>query len=168
MKITHQTSRFGLAALVATLVWSWHATAQENSFRNLRAIGAEDLDQMRGGFFPDSGLKISLGIERSVMINGELVTTTTLSIPDLQLFSGTGLGSATLLGPAFSLVQNGPNNIFTLSPDMGSLGTVVQNTLNNQAIAGITTINATVNNIDLVRSSDLTSSISQMIGRSSR
>ena len=168
MKTIHRPLRFGLAAIIATLACSWNAMAQENMFQKLIAIGAEDLDQMRGGFFPDSGLKISLGIERSVMINGELVTNTTLSIPDLQLFSGTGMGNATLLGPAFSLVQNGPNNIFTLSPNMGALGTVIQNTLSNQAIAGMTKIDATVSNIDLVRSFDLTSSVGQMIGRSSR
>jgi hypothetical protein len=168
MTIIHRSARFSLAVVIATLAWSWNATAQENMFQTLNAIGAAELDQMRGGFVSDAGLRISLGIERSVLINGDLVTSTILSIPDLQLFSGTGVGNATLVGPAFSLVQNGPNNIFSIAPEMSGLNTVVQNTLNNQAIAGMTKINATVNNIDLVRSFDLTSSVGQMIGRSSR
>jgi hypothetical protein len=167
MSTVHQSKTVRLVALLA-LSWAFNAVAQDNEFQDLPSIATDELDQMRGGFFSDTGMVISIGIERSVLINGELVTSTTLTIPDLQRFSGTGLGNATLIGPAFSLTQNGPGNTFTLAPDMNSLGTVVQNTLNNQAITGMTKINATVGNIDLVRSMDLSNSASQMIGRSGR
>jgi hypothetical protein len=51
-----------------------------------RASDAE-LDGMRGGFEVNAGntqLKISFGIERAVFINGDLVTQTKLTIPDLS------------------------------------------------------------------------------------
>ena len=167
MTTTHRSMRFRLAVVVA-LACSCTAIAQDSVFQDLKAIGENELDQMRGGFFSDTGMIVSIGIERSVLINGKLETSTTLTIPDLQLFSGTGMGHATLTGPAFSLVQNGPGNTFTLAPSATAFGTVVQNTLDNQAIAGLTKINASVSNLGLVRSMDLTSSVGQMIGRSSR
>ena len=166
MTTTHRLARFHLAVIIA-LACSCTAIAQDSGFQDLRAIGENELDQMRGGFFSDTGLIVSIGIERSVLINGELVTST-LTIPDLQLFSGTGMGQATLTGPAFLLVQNGPGNTFTLAPNASAFGTVVQNTLDNQVIAGLTKINASVSNLGLVRSMDLTSSVGQMIGRSAR
>jgi hypothetical protein len=168
MSSQHRSFRISLVAL-ASLAWVGGAAAQEDNFQDLQAIGIDDLDRMRGGFFSEPGLKISIGIERSVLINGELVTSSTLTIPDLQLFSGTGIGRAALAGPAFALIQNGPGNTFNPVPStMTSLGTAIQNTLNNQAIVGMTKINASVSNIDLVRSMDLSVSTSQMIGRSAR
>lgn len=167
MATTHRPTRFRLAVIVA-LACSCTAIAQDNGFQDLKAIGENELDQMRGGFFSNTGLIVSIGIERSVLINGKVETISTLTIPDLQLFSATGMGHATLTGPAFSLIQNGPGNTFTLAPNAPAFGTVVQNTLNNQAIAGLTKINASVSNLGLVRSMDLTSSAGQMIGRSSR
>ena len=166
MTTTHRLARFHLAVIIA-LACSCTAIAQDSGFQDLKAIGENELDQMRGGFFSDTGLRVSLGIERSVLINGKVETSSTLTIPDLQLFSGTGM-QATLTGPAFSLVQNGPGNTFTLAPNAIAFGTVVQNTLDNQAIAGLTKINASVSNLGLVRFMDLTSSAGQMIGRSSR
>ena len=94
---------------------------------------------------PISGFKISLGIERSVLINNELVTSTMLQIPDLGALTGRGAGAATLTGPQVSVVQNGPGN--SVDPAVlqnvgpGGLLSIVQNSLNNQLIRGQTTIN---------------------------
>lgn len=129
----------------------------------LAALDSGSLDEIRGGFELDgSGLKFSFGIERAVFINGELITSTTLNLKDLKLAVGTGSTPATLPpGTAGSLgiIQNGAgNNISTLiSPNVA--GTVIQNTLNDQKIQNVTTINASVNSIQAVRTMSVQSAI---------
>lgn len=126
----------------------------------LVALDDSQLDNMRGGFEIDGGLKVSLGIERAVLINGQLVTTTSLNIRDLQNLSG---GQAAQLGSLASgtlgLVQNGPGNTANIVSAPGTMGTVVQNTLNNQNINNVTVINATVNSMQMFRSLNLQSAV---------
>jgi len=122
------------------------------------ALGEQQLDAVRGGFIDASGLQVSFGIERAVYLNGELVTTTRLNVADLAAISG-GKAGATLTGGA-ALLQNGPGNLIdsgTVSPS--SLATVIQNSLNGQHIRSVTTVNATVNSLGIVKSIDLQHSV---------
>lgn len=117
------------------------------------ALGEQRLDAVRGGFIDASGLQVSFGIERAIYLNGELVTTTRLNVADLAAVSG-GRAAATLTGGG--LLQNGPGNTIdsgTLSAS--SLATVIQNSLNGQHIRSVTTVNATVNSLGIVKSIDL-------------
>jgi hypothetical protein len=124
------------------------------------ALSAEKLDEVRGGFTTDNGLKISFGIERAVYLNGNLVTTTSLNIADLSKISGgraqvTGDGAGVL-----ALVQSGSRNMFapgTISTT--AAGTVIQNTLDHQKINTITRIDAVVNSSSILRSISLESSM---------
>jgi hypothetical protein len=131
----------------------------------LVALSAEKLDEVRGGFVTDGGLRISFGIERAVYLNGSLVATTSLNIADLAKISG-GQAQVTTSGTTggLALLQNGAGNV--LAP--GSItstaaGTVIQNTLDNQKINTITRIDAVVNSSGIMRSINLQSSMRSAI-----
>lgn len=141
--------------------------------RELVALSADKLDEVRGGFVTDGGLKISFGIERAVYLNGALVTTTSLNIADLSKISGGQAPQVTGNGTAGSLalVQSGTGNIFVPVP--GSIsstaaGTVIQNTRDNQTINTITRIDAAVNSSGIMRGINLQSSMQSAIVNSLR
>jgi hypothetical protein len=139
---------------------------EEQIFKGEETVPDPELAKQRGAFIGDGGLKVSLGIQREVAVNGAVVTRQSLSVPDLLGLAGTGSG-ATLSGPALAVVQNGPGNFANLD-SARNFGTVIQNSLNNQTIQGITRIDATVTNMELVRSMNTASSVSQELGRSAR
>ncbi|MBI2277665.1 MAG: hypothetical protein HYU74_09960 [Dechloromonas sp.] len=133
--------------------------------QQLAALDATSLDEVRGGFeLAGSGLKFTFGIERAVYINGELIASTVLNLRDLQLASATGIPS-NIPGAASvqDVIQNGSGNNAPkqLSPNM--VGTIIQNTLNDQKIQNVTTINATVNSMQALRSMSMHSAIQQGI-----
>lgn len=126
------------------------------------ALDDHALDEIRGGFEPpDSKLKFSFGIERAVYINGQLVASTVLNLGDLQWASGAGGTAATMNVDAAGLlvVQNGAGNNFQVQAGPNAFGTVVQNTLDNQKIQSVTTINAAVNSGQVLRAISIQSAI---------
>ncbi|MGE5489667.1 MAG: hypothetical protein ACM31P_00100 [Actinomycetota bacterium] len=125
----------------------------------MAALDASTLDGIRGGFeTPDGGLKFSFGIERAVYINGELVASTVLNLKDLQSAVGAGVPAA-LAGSALTVIQNGSGNGFSAQINPNLAGTVIQNTLNDQRIVNVTTINAAVNSAQVLRAMALQSAI---------
>lgn len=142
----------------------------------LAALGAESLDEIRGGFeLADSNLKFSFGIERAVFINGQLVASTVLNLKDLQWAAGgSGAPQAPPIGGAagpIDVIQNGSGNTFAAQAAnvAGNLaGTVIQNTLNDQRIQNVTTINAAVNSAQVLRALSVQSAIQQGIVSSLR
>lgn len=124
------------------------------------AVDAALLDDMRGGFEMPLQLKLSFGIERAVYLNGALVTTTSFNLPGLGGGASENLAALSVASGSVSLLQNGPGNSFSLSPTaIPVTATIIQNTLNNQSIQGLTTINATVNSLELLRSNEFQSAI---------
>jgi hypothetical protein len=125
-------------------------------FTRRTPVSEAELDRMRGGFQSDpAGPIMSFGIERSVVINGELVRSTVLDIPNLMQFDGNP--SAT-----FTHIQTGGGN--ALPPDMASLQTfmtAIQNSLDNQTIQSQTIINATVPALTWAQSLALGNALSQ-------
>jgi hypothetical protein len=126
------------------------------------AVGDEVMDGMRGGFTTPDGLVLSFGIERVVYINGELSSSTRLNVAELGNLVGGSADMAAMvpLGATVGLIQSGPNN--SVSGDVmrsGSFATVIQNSLDNQHIQTITTIDAQVNSMDLMRSNRLGESL---------
>lgn len=115
------------------------------------AIDSALLDQMRGGFTVEPGLKISFGIERSVSINGALQTVTKFDFQDAGKFAANGLSAG-----ALQLIQNGLGNSF-LPGDLSqsSAATFIQNSLNNQTIQSLTVINASTNSLALMKGMNL-------------
>jgi hypothetical protein len=160
-----------LAAIGITCTTALSVRAEEAEFAGTTAVADDHLNEMRGGFDTDAGLRVSIGIERDVSINGVLVSTTRLSIPDLGALSAMGVpaAAAALAGSPTTIIQNGAGNAVNLAPSsVPALLTVVQNSLDNQNIRSVTQIDATVTNTQLVRSFDLNLSLGQMLGRSAR
>ena len=128
------------------------------------AMDASRLDGVRGGFVAHSGLKLSFGIERAVYINGTLVTTTALNVSDLGNLSAGQAAVASLNGGTLAIVQSGTGNTFLPGAvSASSIGTVIQNTLDNQHIQSVTTINATVNSGEILRSMNLQQSVQNAV-----
>ena len=121
------------------------------------AIAESSLDRVRGGFSV-SGLNISFGIERATYINGALVTTTSLNVSDLGRITA-GAAASFNVG-SMGVIQSGSGNV--VSPTMisaGSVGTVIQNTLDGQKIQNVTIINATTNSLGLLKGINMQSSL---------
>jgi hypothetical protein len=138
----------------------------------MAAVDAASLDEVRGGFeLADSNIQLSFGIERAVYINGELVASTVLNLKDLQLTAGAGAAPLTLPDgstAALAVIQNGSGNHVStqISPNLAA--TIIQNSLNDQKIQNVTTINATVNSLQVLRSMSVQSAIQDGIVSSLR
>ena len=109
------------------------------------------LDTMRGGFITPAGLSLSLGIDRTVSINGQVVAHTNFQIADLRNISSDEARQAHAALNTGQLVQNGAGN-FALGDTLAATrGTVVQNSLDGQAISTSTIINSSVNSMSLLK-----------------
>jgi hypothetical protein len=65
-----------------------------------KPLGAKVLEKQRGGFIDLSGIKISLGLERTVRVNGQVVQSLTLTVPDLTSLQSKGsAGVVSVQGP---------------------------------------------------------------------
>jgi len=136
------------------------------------AVNEAELDNMRGGFDMPGGpggpggpglpggpdklgrpnanteLKVSIGIERAVYINGRLSTTNGFNITNIDKLTSEQAKQLNATAGTINLVQTGSGNTFQPGPmPQVTTGTVVQNTLNNQTIKSVTTINATANSL---------------------
>jgi hypothetical protein len=109
---------------------------------------------MRGGFDGGSGLVVSFGITREAFVNGNLVTSTSFNIPNIAQMTPQ---QAQMLANANAgaLIQNGLNNTVQPGGLPGVTGAVIQNTLSNQQIQALTTINTTVNSLAAFKSLNL-------------
>lgn len=75
------------------------------------------LDKVRGGFDLGDGLQASLGIQQVAYINGNLVTSTSINIPDIaQITQPQALALAAALSNLNVVIQNGPGNSAGSSP----------------------------------------------------
>ena len=112
-------------------------------------VDAAALDGERGGFDLPSGLTMSLGIERLVSINGQLVTQSSFNIANLASISADEARQVRDTLGSTQLVQNGSGNLASIAS--GISGTFVQNSLSNQTIGTQTIINANVNSASLLK-----------------
>ena len=145
----HLTSWRGAVALALGALF---APAHAQPFGT--PVGADQLAAMRGGFASATGLQVAIGIERLVMINGEVVARTSVDLGNLSRPA------------AFTLVQNGPGNVYQAQlAHLAAGGIVIQNSLSDQRIASQTTINASVNSIDLIKSLNFQGSLSDALAR---
>lgn len=106
------------------------------------------LMKIRGGFDIGNGLLASFGISRLVYIDGNLVSHTSVNIPNMAHVTQAQLSAlGTALGKV-NIIRNGPgNHIAPTSIGKGLGATVIQNSLNNQQIRTATKINATVKDL---------------------
>lgn len=131
------------------------------------AISEEKLDTMRGGFDVANGLKVSFGVSRMAVVNGNLVTQTSFNIPDLSNMT-TQQAQAPASANIGSLLQNGGGNVAQQGAVQGLSGAVIQNTLSNQNILTLTTINTSVNSLGLFKSMNLGATLNNALMNSVR
>lgn len=130
------------------------------------AVPAHQLDDIRGGFDTSLNLTLSFGIERAVYLNGALVTTTSFNLPALGSLPRNDANGAILSAGSVALVQNGPGNTFVQARDSTPLAaTVIQNTLSNQSLQSLTTINASSNSLQILRTNAFQSMLQDGVGR---
>jgi hypothetical protein len=114
-------------------------------------VSSEKLAMMRGGFTTPGGLSLSLGIERLVSINGEVVARTNFQIANVGNISADEARQARDAINTVNLVQNGPSNFAAGDPLSAGRGIFVQNSLNGQTISSQTIISSSVNSMSLLK-----------------
>ncbi|MGH8077499.1 MAG: hypothetical protein ACREPE_09280 [Lysobacter sp.] len=126
------------ALLLGGVVWPTQTLAQGDRLSSdWVAMAPQKLDRMRGGLVLPSGLLLSFGIERVVYVNGQLISTTSVNVPDIaRITTDQAQGLAGLQDT--TLIQIGEGNTFV--PNSAG-GLVIQNTLNDQDIRALTTLN---------------------------
>ena len=123
------------------------------------AVDSAALDAVRGGFGYGDSLLVTLGIDRLVQVNGNVVEHSSVQFGDVgKLASGQaqvpeGLGSR--------VIQNG--QLTTQLPTGALGGTFIQNTLNDQVINNQTTIRASVNNAGVLQTMNFNASLNQAL-----
>ena len=128
------------------------------------AVDGSELDTMRGGFTTGGGLIVALGIERLVSINGQTVARTRFELAATGGLAGQAAAAARSALSDGALIQNGPGNVAPAMLSADALGaTIIQNTLNDQAIRSQTVINASVNSATLMQSLNFHDSVGQAI-----
>ena len=114
------------------------------------AVGDTLLDDLRGGFDPGNGLMVTFGISRATYVNGDLVAQTTLNFGQLNNLSAGQAAQLSKQMAALNLIQIGPGNNFA-PQQVGTSGTVIQNTLDNQHIVNQTVIDASGNALGMIK-----------------
>jgi hypothetical protein len=129
---------------------------------DLVAVDSDRLDSMRGGFDLPSGLVVSFGISREAFVNGNLVASTSFNIPNIAQMTPQ---QAQLLANANTgaLVQNGLNNTVAPGGLPALTGSVIQNSLSNQQVAALTTINTSVNSLAAFKAFNIGSTLNSAL-----
>jgi hypothetical protein len=163
----HQSNMIHAWLGLALAACSVTALAQEQAgASDWVAVNEQRLDQMRGGFTLGSGLKVSLGLERLVAVNGEVVARTSFHVADLNHLSAEQARQTSAALSSVKLVQNGGDNInLAAMPPQALGGTVIQNSLNNQLIRSQTVINSTVNSMGLLKALNFQGSLGDALVR---
>jgi hypothetical protein len=116
------------------------AAPLQNPFPAAAVVGPAELDGARGGFTTASGVAVSLGIERIVTVDGQVVARSEMRLGDLgRLVAGQAV------------------------PVADSLTTVVQNSLNDRAIGTATIIHASVGAQGLLQTMHFQSTLANAI-----
>ena len=125
------------------------------------------LADCRGGFDLGGGVVASFGINRAIYINGDLVANVSVDIPDLARIDDTQAKALAALANGTALIRNGPGNFVDPASFNRATGAIViQNTLDNQQIQALTTLNTTVRNLNQFSSMNVANSLQQALIRS--
>ncbi|MES3022091.1 MAG: hypothetical protein V4857_10970 [Pseudomonadota bacterium] len=124
------------------------------------------LAQTRGGFTTGTGLQLSLGIERTVSVNGELVAHSNFAIAGVDAPGAGQLAQTRAALSSVKLVQNGTGNIYQAALSAQTLGgIVIQNSLSDQQISSTTVINASANSASLLTALNFNGSLADALAR---
>ena len=159
----------GAGLLAGALLWAGvgPAPAAQAPLESWGAALPEPvLAEQRGGFINAEGLKIAVGLESLVRINGELRSAMQVQLPDLRQLARGGH----TLGSQLEVIQNGPGNALPgdFADQVSGLGTVIQNSLNDQVIQNLKSLNIEISGYRGLRNSQLKSRINSQIVESLR
>lgn len=128
------------------------------------AVSDEALGAQRGGFEVASGLTVSFGMVRTVMLNGDLVNATSFNLPDVARITPEQARLASSAMAEAGLVQvGGGNRVPAGTLAQVPAGTIIQNSLNNQNIQTLTVINTGVNSQALFKAINIQSVLSDAL-----
>jgi hypothetical protein len=133
------------------------------AFDPAQAVEPAALDELRGGFDMGNGLAVSLGIERIVTINGNVLERSQLELGDLGKLAN---GTANLSAEAAGQVRTIQNGVGGMNVQLGNSvlgGTFIQNSLNDQLIRNQTIINASVNARGMLQSMNFQSTLANAL-----
>lgn len=111
-----------------------------------RAVDPAALEAQRGGFVMPSGLQVSFGFERTVHVNGALVSSLRVRVADVGRITADEAAQLAALGRA-QLVQIGAGN----AAPADVAGLVIQNSLDGQRIQVQSTLDAGSNALGLLQ-----------------
>jgi hypothetical protein len=128
------------AIAAALLAMGPTAQAQDARGHGFGAPVAEQaLDGLRGGF-ESGGLRLSFGVERATYVNGQLVARDGFALPDLrQVTPEQARHAAAVLGST-QWLRDGQALRITDGALAGSGATLIQNTLDQQVLQQLTTL----------------------------
>jgi hypothetical protein len=128
------------------------------------AVSPAVLDSARGGFSVGPGLVLSFGLERLVSLNGDVVARTSVQLPDIGRLTADQMRQTRAALSAVNLIQAGRDNIYVQPAAAQMAGaTVIQNSLDGQAIRSQTVINASVNSLALLQALRLERSLTEAL-----
>lgn len=155
---------FQIGCVLALCAVALHSGAEpQDAFSSENAVAPADLGELRGGFTTDTGLAVSLGLERIVTINGNVADSSRIDFGDLGSLTA---GRTTLSADAASqlrIIQNGGGAVGVDFGPSALGGTVIQNSLNNQLINNATIINASVEGRGLLQSMNFQNTLSNAL-----
>lgn len=103
---------------------------------------------MRGGYTLPSGLVVAFAFERQAWVNGELVASTRVDIPDIARMTEAQARDLAQLSEG-QLVQVGAGHLHAVAG--GTAGLVLQNSLDGAHIRVQSTVDAATNTLGLVQ-----------------
>lgn len=138
-----------------------HAETAEHIVQTLTPLGAETLQELRGGFVEADGLKISFMLANATRIDGELQNQTLLKIPNLNADIATAIRDGAFL----SVIQSGPGNAIDQNALHNATGFVdiIQNSLNNTVIDHTRLLNIEMHGVSSLRALDTSSTLNRQI-----
>ena len=144
------------------------APAPGEALGDWRPVAPDALEAARGGFTVPGGLTVSLGIERMVAINGDVVARSSFDVAELNRMTQAQLRQTGEALSAAKLVQTGLQNVYKAGEPgaFQTAGIVVQNSLDNQSIRTETVIRASVNSAALLNSLNFQGSLQDALTRS--
>lgn len=141
-----------LGLLLLTAAHATYADVIEDA-DSWAAVSSEELDELRGGFLTDNGLRIGFAFESVVRVNGELQARTVLDMPSFAIGAGRSNRPASGATLSAQLPQNLSSN----------LNTLVQNSLDNQVIQHSKILNIEISGIGALRGTGFRSRVNTQV-----
>lgn len=155
-------SRLALILLLSLAGLGWHPRAAAGGAGpppGWTALAPERLGELRGGYVLHGGLVVSFGFERLAWVNGELVASLRVDVPDVARISADQARELARL-QELQRIQIGPGNRLDEVAGAGA-GLVLQNTLDDAHIRVRTTISAGTDALGLLQAMNFNDALGQ-------